>query len=244
MKIIITLAVAAALAILAAVGFAYSGFYDVGASSPHSGPVSWLLSTTADVSVERRARDVEVPSLEDESLLLAGINDYEAMCVSCHGAPGREPEAVGKGLNPPAPDLAESAAHVTPAELFWVTRHGIKMTGMPAWGATHDAEDLWPVVALLVRLPELDATAYRALLEDAEGHGHHDAPGGQGHDHGDTQEMPASGGHGHGDSSGGHEHGDGEPGQPAGGEPHGHTHDDAAETSGESHDDGHRDHNH
>jgi hypothetical protein len=32
---------------------------------------------------------------------------------------------------------------------------GIKMTGMPAWGVTHDDELLWDVVAFVRKLPEL-----------------------------------------------------------------------------------------
>jgi len=71
------------------------------------------------------------PSLDDEALQLAGINDFDAMCAACHGAPGQDPEVIGKGLNPPAPALKESVTHRTPAELFWVTKHVIEMTGVP-----------------------------------------------------------------------------------------------------------------
>jgi mono/diheme cytochrome c family protein len=173
MKTLITLAIVVIVGLMGAIGFAYSGLYDVGASSPHSGFVNWLLSTTSHASVERRARDIEVPNLEAEALQLAGVTDFNGMCAGCHGAPGQDPEAMGQGLNPPAPDLAESAKEMTPAELFWVTKNGIKMTGMPAWGATHDDDALWPVVALLQKLPDLDAAGYQALLADAEGIGHH-----------------------------------------------------------------------
>jgi hypothetical protein len=92
---------------------------------------------------------------------------------------------MGQGLNPPPPDLADSAAHMTPAELFWVTKNGIKMTGMPAWGATHADEALWPVVAFMTRLPELDGAGYAALLAEAQGHGHH-AVGDDAGGHGDN----------------------------------------------------------
>jgi mono/diheme cytochrome c family protein len=118
--------------LMGAIGFAYSGLYNVGASSPHNGFLNWLLSTTSHASVERRARDIEVPNLEVEALQLAGVNDFNGMCAACHGAPGQDPEAIGKGMNPPAPDLAVSAADMTPAEMFWETKNGIKMTGMPA----------------------------------------------------------------------------------------------------------------
>ena len=73
-----------------------------------------------------------------------------------------------------------------------MTKNGIKMTGMPAWGVTHDDDAIWPVVAFITKLPELDATQYQALLAHAKGMGHHADDSGQpevlpkepeGHDH-------------------------------------------------------------
>ncbi len=114
-------------------------------------------------------------------------------------APGQEPEAAGQGLNPKPPDLAESAARMTPAELFWVTKNGIKMTGMPAWGATHDDASIWPVVAFLTALPSLDEAAYRTMLDSAKGAGHHTADGGNeagSHSHSDESAHGAGPDHG------------------------------------------------
>lgn len=173
MKMLKMLIAVVAILVLGTLGIAYSGIVDIAATSPHSGLAKWFLSTTARNSIERRARDIEIPDLSDDVLVHAGVNDFNAMCAGCHGAPGRAPSAMGEGLNPPAPDLSRSAARMTPAELFWVTKHGIRMTGMPAWGATHDDNALWPVVALMARLPELDADAYEALIASAEGMGHH-----------------------------------------------------------------------
>ena len=106
MKIITTIVITLAVGVLAVGGFAYSGLYDVSASSPDSGIVAWLLSKTSHASIERHAKWVDVPDLADETLALAGISDFDSMCTGCHGAPGRDPEAMGLGLNPPAPDLA------------------------------------------------------------------------------------------------------------------------------------------
>lgn len=175
MKKIVTILGAAIALSAIAIGFAYSGLYDVRAISPHSGIVGWYLSTTARASVKRQSRDVNVPDLGDEALVLAGINDYESMCVDCHGAPGKKPAPIAQGLNPPAPELAQSAQSMSAAELFWVTKHGIRMTGMPAWGASHGDDALWPVVAFTTRLPDLDESSYEALLATAAGHGHHAA---------------------------------------------------------------------
>jgi mono/diheme cytochrome c family protein len=214
MKILTTLLIAAAFVALGAIGFAYSGLYDHRASTPHSGVVHWLLSTTSHNSIERQANEVIVPDLSDTALAHAGINDFDAMCVACHGAPGKDPEAMGQGLNPRAPDLVESAAHMNPAELFWVTKHGIRMTGMPAWGATHDDDALWPVVAFMTTLPDLDAEGYQALLASATGMGHHADESDPGdHDHGDI--APATPDHHDAPDAPPHDHGTPDHDEPA-----------------------------
>lgn len=239
MKIIMTLVVIVAVVLLGVVGFAQSGWYDVSASSAHSGVVNWLLSTTSHASIERRARQIEVPDLDD-ALVLAGVNDFNSMCSGCHGAPGQSPEAMGQGLNPPAPDLAEEAAEMTAAELFWVTKNGIKMTGMPAWGATHGDDAIWPVVAFMMRLPELDESGYQQLLASAAGQGHH-APGAAAAEHSHEEDSEAAG-------EAGHEHAE-EAGESSGGEVHihedgsEHLHEKPAEPEPEEHDHSTHEHN-
>ena len=136
--------------------------------------------------------DIEVPDLSDVAMVKAGINDFDAMCSGCHGAPGKPPEAVGQGLNPPAPNLVESAAGMSPSELFWVTKHGIKMTGMPAWGATHDDSALWPVVAFMSALQGMSGDDYQALLAGAAGAGHHAPDETRDHD-GDSDDPEVQG---------------------------------------------------
>ena len=114
-----------------------------------------------------------MPNLNDDALVFAGANDFNSMCLGCHGAPGQPPKAMGLGLNPSPPDLAKSALEMSSAELFWVTKYGIKMTGMPSWGATHDDDSIWPVVAFIMKLPDLGVTQYQDLLINAKGMGHH-----------------------------------------------------------------------
>jgi len=166
------------------IGFAYSGLYDVSARSPHGPIASWLLSAASRASIQRRAADVEVPDLDGEALILAGVNDYDSMCTGCHGAPGKDPDAAGQGLNPRPPDLAASAMALSPGEIFWITKHGIRMTGMPSWGVTHDDDEIWPVVAFVTRLPGMESDDYQDLLQEAVGHGHHADMGiGEPHEH-------------------------------------------------------------
>lgn len=183
MKTLKILIIAVGIGVIAILGFAYSGIYNVAASSSHSSVVTWLLSTASHASIERQSKDVVVPELTDD-LVSAGVNDFNGMCAGCHGAPGQDPEAMGQGLNPPAPELARSVSEMSPAELFWVTKNGIKMTGMPAWGVTHDDDAIWPVVAFLTKLPDLNATQYLDLLQNAGGMGHHaDDSAAEEHDH-------------------------------------------------------------
>jgi len=84
LKTFTTLLAVVVVGVLAAVGFAYSGLYDVSASSPHGGFVSWLLSTTSHASIERHASEIDVPDLADEALTLAGVSDFAGMCAGCH----------------------------------------------------------------------------------------------------------------------------------------------------------------
>jgi mono/diheme cytochrome c family protein len=80
---------------------------------------------------------------------------FQGMCLVCHGAPGRERSAIGKGMLPDPPSLSEEAPEWTPGELFWITKYGLKMAGMPAFGPTHDDQTLWTITSFVNELPNL-----------------------------------------------------------------------------------------
>jgi mono/diheme cytochrome c family protein len=148
-----------------------SGAVDVAATSPHWAVTRWLLATTRNRSIERHAAQVPPPpALDDPQRIADGAASYEEMCAACHGAPGREPSEIAKGLNPAPPELDEEAGEWSPAQLFWVVQHGIRMTGMPGFGPTHSDDAIWKIVAFVKRLPALSPDAYRALVRA----GHHE----------------------------------------------------------------------
>jgi mono/diheme cytochrome c family protein len=159
------------LAIVAAGALAVClGAYDFAADVPHTQPVYWLLETARDRSIEVRAKGIIAPGdLSDPKRIQLGAGHYAAMCAGCHLAPGMKRTEIARGLYPRAPELRR-VTDLGPAEAFWVVKHGIKMTGMPAWGVTHDDEMLWDVVAFLQKLPELTPEQYRALVESAPRH--------------------------------------------------------------------------
>lgn len=155
--VVFTLLVGAAIL----VGYVYSGAYNIAATAPHSEFGTWLLDTTKANSVRQHASDIEPPALDDPRMVAEGFRTYQESCEECHGAPGVEPEKWARSLRPDPPDLEHAAEQLDPAELFWVAKHGLKMTGMPAWGESYSDQQLWSVVAFMQRLPRLSAAEYR-----------------------------------------------------------------------------------
>src|SRR3546814_5441303 len=56
---------------------------------------------------------------------------------------------------------------LTPAQQFWIIKHGIKMTAMPAWGKTHPDPLIWDMVAFVRKLPGMSPTEYKQLVASA-----------------------------------------------------------------------------
>jgi mono/diheme cytochrome c family protein len=177
--------VAGALLVLVgatAVGI-YAGLYNIAADVPHTQPVYWLFETVRDRSVAARARNIIVPNdLDDSSRISRGAGQYAEMCSGCHLAPGMKRTEISRGLYPRAPELRRKT-DLTPAEQFWIVKHGVKMTGMPSWGVTHEDELLWDVVAFVRKLPELTPEQYETIVKNAPKHEELMQEMEMGHDH-------------------------------------------------------------
>lgn len=197
-----TLTVVAVLLVLAvgAFAFAWSGLYDIGADVHHWKPTYALLATVRDRSIEARAKHVVVPNLDDPQLILKGAGQYAAMCTGCHLTPGEGDSELRKGMYPQPPDL--SRTHVDPKKAFWVIKHGIKMSAMPAWGldGSHDDPTIWSMVAFIEKLPGMTPAQYKAIVAKAPPDEDMDmdmgSEGGHSHgegDHDDDHAAPASG---------------------------------------------------
>jgi mono/diheme cytochrome c family protein len=91
---------------------------------------------------------------------MRGAACFRDKCVQCHGAPGVAQGDIGKSMQPLPGPLVDARQHWKPRELYWVTKHGIKMSGMPAWEYRLSEEELWSVVAFLDRLPDLTPQQY------------------------------------------------------------------------------------
>ncbi|WP_324733788.1 c-type cytochrome [Pseudomonas paeninsulae] len=151
---------------------AYFGLVNVGADDPHFPAVHAFLTMARDRSIEVRSRDIPVPDLEDKALIRAGAGNYNSMCIGCHLAPGVAETELSQSLYPAPPNLTKAGVDGNPAAAFWTIKHGIKATGMPAWGKSMGDPYIWGMVAFLQQLPTLDAQQYQTLVASSSGHQH------------------------------------------------------------------------
>lgn len=147
----------------AAFGFAWTGIYNISALDQHTAPVYWLLEWGMRRSASRHAPDA-MPALPgDEAAVRRGMRHFDRHCVQCHGAPGVAPEPFAMGLTPLPVSLVATAREWDAAELHWVIRNGIKMSGMPAWKYRLTRDEIAELVAFLQRLPEIAPIDYRRM---------------------------------------------------------------------------------
>ncbi len=177
--VIASLLVAGVVVVLGGLALIYAGVYDVAATGPDWAITRWVLETARTRSIKAHAAGIEaLPGLDDPATILIGVEHFAAHCAVCHGAPGVPKGDIATGLNPQPPDLAHASTRYTLSELFWILKHGIKMTGMPAWG-DHSDEELWATVAFLQKLSGMSEQDYAALVmaSIAHGGGHHHPDG-------------------------------------------------------------------
>ncbi len=145
--------------------FVFSGFYDTAADVPHWRLTFSILDEARDRSIEFHSDGITPPTL-DEKLADIGFPHFHEMCRLCHGAPGYDRKEFAEGLYPSPPDLASATFRedATDAKLYWVVKHGLKMTGMPSFGMTHDEETLWGIVAFARQLSQLTPEDYTSMV--------------------------------------------------------------------------------
>src|SRR5690606_35032220 len=134
---------------------AWSGVYNIAASKGHWAITRAFLSFGMRNSIEFHAAATKAPALDHIALVQRGAGHYQGGCAPCHGAPGEPPSPITRDMLPEPPVLAGVVPQWKPRELFWIVKHGLKYTGMPAWPAPKRDDEVWAVVAFLNRLPDL-----------------------------------------------------------------------------------------
>lgn len=154
------------------VGFfvVWFGAFNIAATEQHDKLTLWVISVVRDRSIAVRATaSPPEPPLADPQRIKTGLRSYHTMCTICHSAPGRQSSPVRQGLNPKPPRLySKEVQRRSNAELYWIIQHGMRMTGMPAFGPTHSTEKIWNLLAFVRELPKLSPQQYKAMVK-AEG---------------------------------------------------------------------------
>ena len=125
------------------------GLYPIGADNPPGALERRLAGTAMDVYADRHKPAGDNPTEVTPANLMEGAKDYEEHCAFCHGGAKAKISPMQSKLNPPAPQLVNRIPHDPDAWMFWVTKHGVRMTGMPTWDGVMTDDEIWKVVAFI-----------------------------------------------------------------------------------------------
>jgi cytochrome c553 len=167
------IAAATATALVLGMALAWSGIINIGASTGHWAITDWFLHwamrstvrTYAAFTVDRKHADLPT----DSAQLVSAAGHYASQCAFCHGAPGEQPSPVLQAATPPPPDLSATAGSWSGRQLFWIVKHGIKLTAMPAWPVADRDDEVRRMAAFVARLPGMSADEYRQLAYGEHG---------------------------------------------------------------------------
>lgn len=176
MKKILSLLLASFILAIIVLG---SGAYNMAATEKHWVITEKIIEWVRESSIEARVKDLKVPPLDDVELLLKGAGNYNAMCTTCHLAPGLEPTELSVGLYPQAPIFHQREPIIDQAQkldraraYFWVIKNGLKMTAMPAWSLSHDDDTIWAMAAFVLKISSMTPEQYESLISSAKNHSH------------------------------------------------------------------------
>jgi mono/diheme cytochrome c family protein len=158
------LVLTATLVVLAigAAAFVGAGVYNIGADDHHTRIVLAIIEQLRNRSIAVRSHGIDVPSLDDSSRIAIGAGHYAALCVGCHLAPGVTKSDLRPGLYPHPPNLAQQDLGDA-QRAFWIIKHGIKMSAMPAWGKSLDDAAIWDIVAFVRSMPAMTPEEFQQL---------------------------------------------------------------------------------
>jgi mono/diheme cytochrome c family protein len=109
-----------------------------------------------NMAIPTRARYEKNPFTPSPESLTEGREHFADHCATCHANDGTGQTEIGQNLYPKAPDMRlPRTQNLTDAEIFYIIQNGVRLTGMPAWGESHDADDTWKLVLFIRHLPQL-----------------------------------------------------------------------------------------
>ena len=142
-----------------------SGFAPVATWAPPMPFERFLVATAMGATIRRQEQPIQLAGPTSASLV-AGAQVYRNNCAVCRGLPGQAPTTVARGMYPRPPLFFRPNAKKIddPAEeTYWKVENGIRLTGMPSWGASLSDMQIRNLTGLLEDAKTLPAAAISVL---------------------------------------------------------------------------------
>lgn len=143
--------------------YALGGFVDTNAGQSPGVVETWLASHAMDASMGKHAPHVQSPIPATDANLIDGMKFYTMNCAQCHGTVTKKPSDLGQALYPPAPQLILEPLDDPEWHIFFAIKHGVRWTGMPAWGKVATDENIWKTTMFLSRVNQLPPAVRQAI---------------------------------------------------------------------------------
>jgi mono/diheme cytochrome c family protein len=128
-------------------------------------PPRWetaIMQPAVRAAVKRNARNLSAPSAATEDSIIAGGKLYVMGCAGCHGEPGK-PYAEDHANFPPVPQLPHVGTKYSEPEIYWIVKHGIRMTAMSAYGPFYKEDQLWSIAAFIRHIDRLTPAELQSI---------------------------------------------------------------------------------
>jgi cytochrome c553 len=101
---------------------------------------TYLVNQSKRVIIRRSSRRITLPRADDlQASAAEGEKLYGVDCAACHGMQGTTPTDAGRWMYPRAASLpSPDVQRYSDAELFWIVKNGIRLSGMPGFGKTEN----------------------------------------------------------------------------------------------------------
>jgi len=117
----------------------------------------------------RKEMPTGAPISADDANLASGAHVYMKNCAVCHGVIDQPATSIARRMFPTPPQLfVKTVANDPPGEIYWKTRNGIRLTGMPAFTGSLTETEIWQVSLLLKKADQIPPAVRALLTHNAE----------------------------------------------------------------------------
>jgi mono/diheme cytochrome c family protein len=135
------------------------GYIYLGADGKPTLAESTFAMSVLDASIDRHIPSLTNPDSPTEENIEAGAKVYLAHCAGCHGVPANPDSQFGRSFYPPVPQFFKDTPDMSETQNFYIVQHGIRWTGMPAFGATLSPAQIWQTIVFLSNISKLSPPA-------------------------------------------------------------------------------------